>query len=366
MIDDDRIDSDLPDYPGEDDHGPVPLKTVDAADLLVQKFEPPRFWAQHIGPEASLILVSGDTGSGKTALLMHLSVAAASGMLIAGTFPVAPDLVVLYVNGEMGAPTLVRYLHEAAAGLGVTVPRSRLYFEGSDGVALWRFADSHSALEQLVADLRPHVVVLDTQRALLIEDECDTAEVRRAFGWLRSHIVNRYGASVVIAHHLRKLGPVSNGARERVAGSRDIIASVDLHLSVQARSGAPMHALRLDKTRSPIDGVSAGAEWPVEARLEPGAPNRSIFAASAPQSAAIAADASAEERAVEEIRATLDATGPSTIDDVGAKSGTGRRAWKRLMAAGELVETGKRGRKTVYALKSSLPAEGELWDEIGE
>jgi len=366
VIDDDRIESGLPDYPAENEYGPLPLKTVDAADLLVAEFEPPRFWAQHIGPEASLILLSGDTGSGKTALLMHLSVAAATAMPIAGTFAVVPDLVVLYVNGEMGSSTLVRYLHEAAAGLGVTIPRSRLYFEGADGVALWRFADSHSALEQLVADLRPHVVVLDTQRALLIEDECDTAEVRRAFGWLRSHIVNRYGASVVIAHHLRKLGPVSNGARERVAGSRDIIASVDLHLSVQARSGAPMHALRLDKTRSPLDGVGAGSEWPVEARLEPGAPNRSIFAAGAPQSAAAAVDASAEERAVEEIRAKLVAAGPTTIEGLKAQSGTARRAWKRLMAAGELVETGKRGRKTVYALKSTLPDEQELWNEIDE
>ena len=200
----------------------------------------------------------------------------------------------------------------------------------------------------------------------MIENESDQPEVRRAFAWLRSRIVNQYGTSVIIAHHLRKVGPVSNASRERVAGSRDIIASVDVHLAAKARDGGPMHAIRLDKTRMPLDGVGQGTEWPIEARLEASSPNRSTFTASAPISAATAANASAEERAVDEIRARLEAEGPLTIEAVGAKTGTGRRAWKRLMAAGELVEAGKDVRKTLYALKATVPEADDLWEGFSE
>jgi hypothetical protein len=360
-VTDDRIFDDFPgDFADEPRRSQV-LRTVDATDLLSQSYEPPRFWAEHIGPEPSIVLLLGDTGSAKTALLLHMAVALAAGVPIAGKFAVAQDAVVLYVNGEMGREAIVRYLQEAAGGLSVAVPRSRLFFEGDDGVATWRFMENPAALEQLVADLRPTVVILDTQRALLVEDEVDTPGVRRAFGWLRTHIVNAYGASVLVAHHLRKIGPVSNSARERVAGSRDILASVDVHIAAKARDGCALHALKLDKTRTPFQGVCAGAEWPVEARLEMGAPNRSIFIAGDVTSAATAADSSADDKAADEIRARLEVDGALTIDDLKANGGAAKRAMERLRKIGEVVPAGKRDRKTLYALKASLQQTEELF-----
>jgi len=337
----------------------TPLQAVDAAELLSRPYKEPSFLVDHLVPENALVLLSGDTGSAKTALALHLCVSVACGLPVAGRFPARPDAVALYVNGEMSADTLTRYLHEAAAGLRVTIPPKRLIFEGADGIASWRFGENPAALAALVGELRPSLVVLDTQRALLVDDESDTAEVRRVFGWLRTNIVDAFGASVLVAHHLRKIGPISNSSRERVAGSRDIIASVDVHLAAKARDGGPMHAIKMDKTRAPHEGVCAGTEWPVEARLEPGAPKRSIFVAGEPESAATASDVSAEGKAVDEIRARLEAEGSLTADDVKATSGAPKRAWDRLRKSGEIVQAGKCGRKVRYALQTSLPqAEG--------
>ena len=330
------------------------LRTIDASEITARPYKPPRFLVDHLIPERALVLLSGDTGAAKTAFLLHTCVSAIVGCPIAGQFPSQTDLRVLYCNGEMGADVLARYLHEAAAGIGVTIPSQRLFFEGADDIASWRFGEDPTALATLVEHLRPNLVILDTQRALLVDDESDTSEVRRVFGWLRTNIVDALGASIVIAHHLRKISAISNSARERVAGSRDLIASVDVHLAAKARDGAALHALRLDKTRSPHEGVCAGTEWPVEARLEPGAPNRSTFVASAPEDSRPVADTSADDRAADEIRARLEAEGPLTIEDLGATGGAAKRAMRRLKDNDEVTEAGKRGRKTLYALKSAL------------
>ncbi len=324
------------------------------------RYVEPTFLVAHLVLARALGLLSGDTGSAKTAFLIHLCLSLIAGLPVAGRFPVRADATVLFVNGEMGTDTLARYLHEAAAGLRVNIPTNRFFFEGADGIASWRFGENPTALVALVEKLRPDLVVLDTQRALLVDDESDTAEVRRVFGWLRTNIIDAFGATVLIAHHLRKIGPISNSSRERVAGSRDIIASVDVHIAAKARDGGPMHAIKMDKTRAPHEGVCAGTEWPVQARLEPGAPHRSIFTAGEPESAATASDVSAEDKAVDEIRARLEAEGALSIEQLNVRSGTQKRAWRRLKQSDEVVSAGRDGRKTLYALRDSLQEDETL------
>jgi len=335
----------------ETEPGFEPLPFIDAVDLLEKPFEPPQFFVQHLVPKASIVLLTGDTGAAKTAFAMHLAVAMATDQHVAGRFAVEAGARVLYVNGEMGSSDIVRFLQEAVAGLGRRPRSGRLLFEGSDAVASFSMAGGVEAclqLEELVERKQPSVVVLDTQRALLVQDENNGVEVRRAFSWLRSAIVHRFGASVLVAHHLRKVGQVSNTDRERVSGSRDIIASVDVHLAARASSGQPMNALAIGKTRTPIDSVKAGVAWPIDARLEAGTPSRSIFIAGDPTSAE--GDKSAQDTAASEIRGRLNAEARLTIAELDIRSGTQKRAWRQLLKTGEVKEVGKIGRKQTYAL----------------
>jgi hypothetical protein len=254
----------------------------------------------------------------------------------------------------MSTSLVRRYLREALLGLDAQLEPGRFLFEGLDGVSKFRFSGAtKEQLEGLVADWQPSLVIIDTQRAILIEDENDVMEVRAAFSWLRERIVNAHGATVLVCHHLRKMGPVSNKDRERVSGSRDILASVDVHLAAISQGEHPMHALAIGKTRFPVDGIAAGTEWPIEARLEygaPGEPNRSIFIAGE-----IGESAAPVGLRGDDARTTLLALfeasgGPLTRGDVSAKTGNAKRAWESMAKDKTIVFVGMRRREKLFDL----------------
>jgi KaiC/GvpD/RAD55 family RecA-like ATPase len=325
---------------------------VTADELLVRPYAAPEFLVQGLIPRRGTVLISADTGAGKSALLIHAALALTAGRVVAGRFEVAPDTrPVLYVNGEMGPSTLAPYVHQAKAGLRMD-SCAGLIFEGTDGLAVFRFNGSPELRDRLLAtieQLRPSLVIFDTLRALFEVDEKDELEARRVCSWL-SCIAERYDCATVLSHHQRKLGAISNSGRERAAGSRDWIAAVDVHIELKARSGQALHAIRLDKTRFPIEGAMPGTEWAVEARLDMStSPPRSTFLAGEPMANGQGGAGSVDD-AAEEIRARLEAEGPLDRERLGAKTGTLRRAWEKLKSAGELVEVGREGRRPIYGL----------------
>jgi hypothetical protein len=190
---------------------------------------------------------------------------------------------------------------------------------------------------------------LRAMRATLIQDENDIAEVRAAFGWLRSLAV-RFGCAIMVAHHLRKLSAVSNATRERVSGSRDIIASVDVHIAAKSREGRALHALTLDKTRMPVESAMPGTTWPIEAKLVPG--KSSTFEAGDPEGRT--ESATSVEDAADAIRSLLDAEGPKSAQELRVRSGNMRRAFDELRKAGDVVLVGKPGKSPLYGLVGAV------------
>jgi RecA/RadA recombinase len=338
---------------------------IDAADLLLRPYEPPSFLVAPIIPTAGAIVVlTGDTGSGKTALLLHICICVALGLPVAGRFEVSENArPVLYVNGEMSTEVLRMYLHQALAGLGLTqIPHGRFLFEGSDAVATLRFSDpdTRRVLEGLLTEKQPGLVVIDTQRAIMGIDEKDAGEVRDAYTYLRN-LANEHSTTFGVAHHVRKIGDVSNSARERVSGSRDILAAADVHLALRSRDSSPVHGLHLGKTRFPVDDIAAGTEWPLEAKLlpalTPSGPLRSVFIAAPHANSDEVRDKLEDAKA--QILATLDIEGPMTLEALDAEKGSRKRAYETLKKAGDIVVCGKDGRKTLYG----LPDDGDDPDD---
>jgi putative DNA primase/helicase len=330
--------------------------TVDAADLLQRPYAAPRFLVEHLIPERAITLLSADTGAGKSSFLLHTALSIAFALPVAGRFGVAVrDAPLLYLNGEMSIDVLTRFLHANAAGIGVDVadlPKGRLLFEGDSGLTdfFLGFNDRGPAdrLEQLLERMRPAVLVLDTFRALFEADESKTKEVRTVFAWLRT-LTERFNCSIAVAHHIRKLSQVSNGARERVSGSRDLIGAVDVHVALRSLGGQPANYVLIDKTRMPSGGVSAGTEWPLQASWLDGEPPQSRFAAGEPTRQ----NTAPIETAQQEILDVLNAEGPKTIADLGANGGSRKRALEALRENGSVIVVGKSGRAVLLGVKSA-------------
>jgi hypothetical protein len=248
----------------------------------------------------------------------------------------------------MNSDSLQQYLHQAVAAFAKPLPPGRIHFEGAGGLATFRFQpDDQVRLERLIKRLSPVLVVFDTMRALFEVDENDAGDVRRPFAYLRQ-LCENHDCSAVVAHHVRKIGQVSNSDRERVSGSRDIIAAVDVHVALKSVDGRPLHAIKIDKTRFPHAGVAVGTEWPVTATLEPGTPPRSIILAAEHTSPKVVAEKLAHAEAA--ILERLEAEGPLTIAALGADRGNAKRAFETLRKAKAVVVVDKVGRKKLYGL----------------
>jgi hypothetical protein len=333
---------------------------VDLATFIKTPYVEPKFYVQHLAPVASLTILTGDTGSGKTAFLANLVVAVALGLDVAGRFTVTPSIgPILFFNGEMSNSTILAYMQEAAAGLGVDViPKGRVLLDGFNAESTFRLSDpdERNRIEEKIREVEPSIVIFDTQRALFGIEENDAQAVRMAYSWVQG-LCRRYDICAIVSHHIRKLGPVSNSDSQRVSGSRDIIAVADVHLALKSRDSKPLYALLVGKTRKPYKGVSTGTEWPIDARLEP--PSRPGLA---PKSIIFAGEPAKSEAAIEdaetEIVARLESEGSLTIADLRAGGGSAKRAFTALRNAGTVTAVGKRDRRTLYALVGAREADG--------
>jgi len=329
---------------------------IDVRDLLSRPFEPPAFLLYPLIPEGAMVLITGDTASGKTSLAIHIALTIATGGLALDRFPTKRSGV-FYVNREMGSNAVQRYVREAASKQTISdLPEDWLVFDGPEGFSVFKFWENPTYLIEKVRELRPSLVIFDSQRLALINRENDAEVVTQAFDWIRTELVQPLGMSAIVLHHLRKEGSVSNSARERVSGSSAISGQADVHLAALARPGKFMHALRIEKNRWPTPGALEGTVWPVKARLEFGEgdnPNRSILVAGDPKSMGLAGNSSGEEtKAAVKILAML-ADGPTPRVKLGlSDGGATRRAYDALKASGDIKVVQTIGRRQIIGLSS--------------
>lgn len=324
------------------------LVLIDATELLNKPFQKPEYVVDQIIPRGMLCILTGDSGSGKTALALHIAIAIATRQLVAERFEIAQDSrPVLYINGEMGADTLAAYLHALRPAFSADIPEGRLWFEGTDGLSTQEFAhgmEARAALEEYVNQRKPSLVVFDTTMALFEVDENVKAVVRPVMRWLKT--LTNSGASVLIVHHLRKISKLSNSPKERVSGSRDWINAADVHLAAISREGTPMYGLLIAKVRVP--GAKVGACWPIQALEEMGEfPTYRFLAGDAERSAV-------RRPTVEECEADiLQLLGDGeakTRDELNVGSGNRKRAFYELLDRNEITKAGRQGRTHLFGL----------------
>jgi archaellum biogenesis ATPase FlaH len=335
------------------DARPLSLPRIqDAARALTETCPPPTFLIEHLIPMASLGLWTGDTGAGKSSLAIAAALSVATGETFGERFASSGPANVLYINGEMGASDFRRALRAYICDQSrENLQPGRFSFVGLDILSSGCSRNGGGAMVEALAayigETDARLVVLDSFRALFGTDENSAVDVRSVLSGVKA-LAEQHKCAVIVLHHVRKMGPVSNSPRERASGSRDLIAAVDVHLALRCAAGSFADGLVLDKTRTPWDNVRAQTEWPIRAQFVDTHPAEARIRFDAPTRRS---NTQALDDAVSDIIATLRSEGSLSRKRLRAENGTRRRALEALLDDGRILDVGRDGRQHLYGVK---------------
>ncbi len=184
-----------------DDRSPKPARTtlrlLDTAHMLASEPPPVDWIAEGIVARGTLTMLAGREKEGKSLLCQALAAAIASGESVGGIACKAGRALI--VDAENGQSVT----HRRLKGLGLDVDNAdNLRFVEARGFDLRRNLDE---LEQLLAELTPDLLVLDSWRSLWGGKENDSDEVAEVLDPLRM-LARERGCGVVLIHHMSRGG----------------------------------------------------------------------------------------------------------------------------------------------------------------
>jgi RecA-family ATPase len=185
-----------------------PLKLMNPVSLAGLPV-PPREWlVTDLIPKATVTLLGGDGGTGKSLLMQQLSVAIATGNHWLGR-PVGEGRV-LYLSAEDDEAELHRRLfdicREYATGFDQLGRLKIVPLAGEDALlattngATMLTTKLFKQLENLIADWQPAVVIFDTLADVFGGSENDRSHARQFIGMLRGLAIRHQMAVVVLSH----------------------------------------------------------------------------------------------------------------------------------------------------------------------
>lgn len=208
------------------------LQIQSLSSLLLKQFPASKWLVENLVPESGLILMSAAPASFKTWLALEISLCVADGESLFGIFRTNQGNV-LICDEESGE----RMLQDRFKKLGVEVTKipweqKPIYYLSRIG----RQVDD-GYIKELLAECRKHnikLIIFDSLVRFHAARENDSVEMAKILNLFKS--LNDNGIATLILHHNRKSGGGARGGGEMVRGSSDILASCDVHLSVNRRN----------------------------------------------------------------------------------------------------------------------------------
>jgi hypothetical protein len=183
-------------------------------------------------PEKSVNLFAGDSGLGKTPLLMQMGLSVASGRPFL-RFAVRRGRV-LYIDYENGTTGIELVLRRLGKSMGLDgIP---------DDFRVLQLPDSLKDVEHEIQDFRPTLVIVDSLRGLDSKAESENKNASELLKDLHQMAV-AYEAAFLLIHHLRKpnrdnppgqlaITPVMQWF-EQVAGARALVNQSDVRIGCE-------------------------------------------------------------------------------------------------------------------------------------
>ncbi len=190
----------------------------------------------------SINIIIGDSGLGKTPLLIQMGICIASGRPFLGR-GVLQSGTVLYADFESPAGEFQTMLTDISRFLGLTEVPSAFrvwspYWSEGSGTS----SSLEAQLKRMVEKLEPSLVVVDSLRDIWPTAESKNEEASRVYKFQRE--MSKCGASFVNVHHVRKpnsqftppdLASDPHGWLLEAAGARALINQSDTRLGIERR-----------------------------------------------------------------------------------------------------------------------------------
>ena len=228
------------------------LKVLSASELLSEEVPEVKWCVDGLIPSNGFGMIAGESGCGKTWLLLSLSIAVASGTPWLGTFTTTKGNV-LFIDEESGISLLKHRLLKL--GEPEEMRSLPIYFATFEQLKM-DTAQGKALLEATIKKTGARLVVIDSFVRIHDSDENSAGEMSRVTEAL-SRIARDLNCAIVVAHHARK--PSSQASKEpghMVRGTTEIKAAVDVHLFVtRDKNGAiriEHEKARYGKTVEPV------------------------------------------------------------------------------------------------------------------
>lgn len=319
----------------------------------------PKWLLHNLVPAEALVRLSGNPGSYKSFLALDMALCVATGRNWQGlnTRP-AP---VLYLAGEGAGGLQDRVVAWMRHNAVTEVPDDAFLLLPR---MVLTNAEEWNLLVRLVQELRPALIVLDTQQRTTagVEENsaAEMASVVERWDWL----VKQGGATVLVVHHLGK--DASKGAR----GSSVVNASVDTELVLTRTEGSQLATLSTTKQKNAAElepwemvaeTVVVSPPYDVHAKVIP-MPEASLVLRRATAADKVATDGTFERQVLDAVTRLAPAEGGAVALtslryelDIGDSDTAGKKRLQRALAA--LIEADKLTREgSMRAGRFALPA----------
>jgi len=224
------------------------LELISAKELC-QKELPPLVWLiANLIPSKGVVFLGGKRGSMKTWVALELAKAISEGGKLFGHFQ-ASKLDVIFLDSENGETQIQRRLRMLFGGAALPDNIHFCFFPKI------RLDEDASELEEILDEHPNAVVIVDSFRRVLGVDENDARAVNDVFVQKIRPLIEGYGATFILLHHLRKgMGRGVSDHLDEMRGSSELVNYADAVLLIERpRSDSKSIIMRHAKSRTGLE-----------------------------------------------------------------------------------------------------------------
>ncbi|HUV04776.1 MAG TPA: AAA family ATPase [Armatimonadota bacterium] len=216
-----------------------PLVVLTHSELVQGELPDVSWTVLNLVPTGGISMISGDSGVGKSWLMLHLAQCVASGMAFLGTFPVTP-CGVLVLDAETGPSLLERRVKKLFSGLQAENSDNEMPADLPVSIMPTAMRFKPETVNQFADYLKREGIALVIADPLInyCGMEENSAEGMAAFFEIIRSITQEAGCTFIFTHHSRKESRLaSNAPGQMLRGSSAIRAILDSHLFIRKLKG---------------------------------------------------------------------------------------------------------------------------------